>query len=83
MCSFNYLPARVITCAPSLTLDKLFLEKKPLNLQLVTKIIETHYIFMKKSLEMLYLFKDTQNSPYISIKCCAKSRKVIPGVRGQ
>ena len=83
MCSFNYLPSRVITCAPSLTLDKLFLEKIPLNLQLVTKIIETHYIFMKKSLEMLYLFKDTQNSPYTSIKCSAKSRKVMPGVRGQ
>ena len=33
------------------------------NRQSVTKIIENHYNFMKKSLKMLDLLKDTQNSP--------------------
>ena len=48
----------------------------PLLLQSVAKNIETHYIFMEKSLKMLILIKDTQNSP-------SKSGKAMSSIVNQ
>ena len=53
------------------------------KLQSVTKIIETHYIFMKKSQKLLDLLKNTQNSPLHLVQYYAKSGKAMPGSGGQ
>ena len=38
---------------------------------------------MKKSLKMLDLVKDTQNSSSFLVQCCAKPGKAMPGSGGQ
>ena len=50
-----------------------------LDLQLVTKIIETHYIFMKKSLKYASLAQRYLESPHP----CAKSGKAMPDSGGK
>ena len=59
------------------------LKKGAVYLQLVTKIIEAHYIVMKKSWKKLDFLKDTQNSPYPLVRCCAKFGKAVSDSGGQ
>ena len=55
--------------------------KKP---QLVTKIYETHYIFIKKvHKKTLGLVKVTQNPPFPLTQCCAKPEEAMPGSQDQ
>ena len=55
-------------------------EKAIKDLQSVTKIIETHYIFIKKvHKKTLDLLKVTQNPPFPLTQCCAKPEEALPG----
>ena len=53
-------------------------------LQSVTKIIETHYIFIKKVRKnTLGLVKVTQNAPFPLTQCCTKPEQAMPGSQDQ
>ena len=54
------------------------------NLQSVRKIIETHYIFIKKvHKKTLDLLKVTQNPPFPLTQCCAKPEEAMPDSQDQ
>ena len=50
---------------------------------IVTKTIETHYIFMKKSEKYVRLAQRYPKFPLPQVQCCAKSVKAMPGSGGQ
>ena len=53
------------------------------QLQSVTKIIHTHYIFMKKSLKSDRYAQRYPEFPIPLVQCCAKLCKAMPGSGGQ
>ena len=54
------------------------------QLQSVTKIIETHYIFIKKvHKKTLGLVIVTQNAPFPLTQCCTKPEEAMPGSQDQ
>ena len=54
------------------------------RLQSVTKIIEAHYIFIKKvHKKTLGLVKATQNASFPLTQCCTKPEEAMPGSQDQ
>ena len=53
------------------------------NLQSVTKIIETHYIFMKISKKNVRLAQRYPEFPSPLVQCCTESGKAMSGSGGQ
>ena len=53
------------------------------KLQSVTKIIETHYIFMKKFSKNVRLAQRYPEFSLPLVQCCAKSGKAMSGSGGQ
>ena len=52
-------------------------------LQLVTKIIKTHYVFIKKSSKSVRLVQRYPEFPFVLVQCCTKLERAMSGCGGQ